>query len=383
LNLKNRQIPAMNQGKVQVSVKQYCISDFKALEEQWLQLEQSAKTSFFLSWKWIGCWLNKIGGDQKIYIIKAQKNSVIVGLGIFVEQSIVRHNFIASKQWYLHRTGIETKDQIWIENNGFLMSESSKDETHHAMWHYLLKNKKNVDEYIVYVAKKSLFTNLVITNKKYDVINELFEFGYKIQLDGLSCLKDYLSQISKNTRQQFNRSIKHLAKQGDIEFTVIEKPEKQLEALNKTQHWHINKWHNTSTPSGFENKEFCQFHHQLLQSSHPTASTLMATLTLNEQLIGCIYCLSHEKNVYFYLSCLKPFSDNKIKLGIIMHIFMIEWLISNNNCYSGYDFMAGDARYKSSLSSVKDEYLKFTLQSKAIKFKIENTLKKMYKILIK
>ena len=66
-----------------------------------------------------------------------------------------------------------------------------------------------------------------------------------------------------------------------------------------------------------------------------------------------------------------------------MHILMIEWLISKNSHYSEYDFLAGDARYKSSLPTVKDEYLKLTLQRNTIKFLIENKLRKVYQNLIK
>jgi len=310
------------------------MNDFKTLEQQWLQLEQSATTSFFLSWKWIRYWLKSIDDDQKIHLVTAQKDKDILGLGIFVEQCIVRHNFIPSKQWYLHRTGRDNKDQIWIENNGFLMSELNKDEIHNAMWQHLLKHKNNVDEFIVYVVKKPLFDNLKIPNKKHNKFNQQIEFGYKIQLAEFSCLNDYLSQVSKNTRQQFNRSIKHLEKQGDIKFTIINKHQEQIKALDNTKHWHINKWHETSTPSGFENTEFSQFHNNLLKSTHPTASTLMATLTLNNQPISCLYCFTDEKKVYFYLSCIKPMTDNKIKLGLIMHISMIEWLILQSNQYN-------------------------------------------------
>jgi CelD/BcsL family acetyltransferase involved in cellulose biosynthesis len=68
---------------------------------------------------------------------------------------------------------------------------------------------------------------------------------------------------------------------------------------------------------------------------------------------------------------------------LIMHILMIEWLITENKHYNEYDFLAGDARYKSSLSTVKDEYLKLTLQRNSIKFLIENKLRKVYQNLIK
>jgi len=383
LNLKKSQFPPINHGAVQVSVKHIYKSDFNALEVQWLQLEKIATTSFFLSWKWIGCWLNHLAFDQKIYLVTAKKNILTVGLGIFVEQNIVRHGLIKSKQWLLHRTGIETKDQIWIENNSLLICNEDKNEINNAMWHYLLTNIGYVDEFIIYVAKKSSLINVNLPSKKYKKINELHEFGYKMPLIGLSSLQDYLSKRSKNTRQQFNRSIKHLAKQGEIKFSIIHEKNEQIELLANSKHWHIEKWHNSPTPSGFNNVEFNLFHNHILKSSHSSAKTLMAKLTLNKYLIGCIYCLTHEKKVYFYLSCLKPVADNKIKLGLIMHILMIEWLISNNEKYSEYDFLAGDARYKKSLSTTKNEYLKLTIQRSAFKFKIENKLKKIYKALIK
>jgi hypothetical protein len=378
LNLKNKQTPTINVGNVQVSIERFYITEFRVLEEQWLQLEKFAETFFFLSWKWIGCWLKAVAKSENIYLVKAQKNNLIVGLGLFVEQNIIRHHIIPSKQWYLHRTGKEEKDQIWIENNGFLLSESGKDVINSAMWDYLLSQKSNIDEYIVNVAKKSSFDHLTINNKKYSRINENPEIGYKIPLKDLASLDDYLTTLSKNTRRQYNQSLRHLSKQGDIEFSIIENECDQLELLENAKHWHIEKWNKTPTPSGFSNDEFNLFHNKIITTTHPSAKTIMAKLTLNNNLLGCLYCLTHENKVYFYSSCFKPFTDNKIKLGLIMHIRMIEWLISESTNYSEYDFLAGDARYKSSLSTVKDEYLKFTFQRNAMKFWIERHLTKFY-----
>ena len=374
---------SITQCSFQVSVKPINKRDFYALETQWLQLEKMAVTSFFLSWKWIGCWLKHLVRGQKIYLVTATKNKLTVGLGIFIEQNIVRHNSIKSKQWFLHRTGIEAKDQIWIENNSFLLLNEDKNEINNAMWHYLLTNENYADEFIIYVAKKNALININLPSEKHNKISELLEFGYRIPLSALFSIQNYLSKRSKNTRQQFNRSVKHLSKQGEIKFSVIRGSDEQIELLGNSKQWHIEKWLHSSTPSGFNNEEFNLFHNKIITSRHSSANTLMAKLTLNKLLIGCIYCLTHERKVYFYLSCLKPFADNKIKLGLIMHIFMIEWLISNNEHYSEYDFLAGDARYKNSLSTTKDEYLKLTIQRNAIKFRIEKILKKIYKTLIK
>ena len=376
MNLKNQQTPPINTGQIQVEVEQFFPKNNSELEKHWLLLEQTASKEFFLSWKWIGSWLETIGTNQQMYLVKAMQNNKVVGLGVFAEHNIVRHNLIASKQWFLHRTGQEEKDQIWIENNGFLLCEQNKNHVNNTMWQHLLTQHSNVDEFIVNLVKKSPDMNYDISVNNYQKFKQQQELGYKIALTNFSSLDNYLSTLSKNTRQQINRSIKLIMQQGELKFTPIEQPQDQIKLLEKTKHWHIQKWKNTLTPSGFENKIFCQFHNHLLGNTHPSATTIAASLNLNEEVIGAIYCFAENKNIYFYLSCIKPIENNKIKLGLVMHILMIEWLILQKNTYSEYDFLAGDAQYKRSLSSIRDEYYQLTIQKNRLKFTIETKAKK-------
>lgn len=376
MNLKNQQIPPINTGHIQVEVEQFFPKNSNELEKHWLLLEQTASREFFLSWKWIGSWLETIGNDQQVYVVKAIQNKLIVGLGVFVEHNVIRHNLIPSKQWFLHRTGQEEKDQIWIENNGFLLCEKNKNHVNNAMWQHLLTQKSGVDEFIVNLVKNSPDMNYDISVNNYQNFKQQQELGYKIVLTNFSSLDDYLSSLSKNTRQQINRSIKLIKQQGELKFTPTKKSKEQIQLLEKAKHWHIQKWKNTLTPSGFENKIFCQFHNHLLNNMHPTATTLAASLNLNEEVIGAIYCFAENKNMYFYLSSIKPIENNKIKLGLVMHILMIEWLILQGNTYSEYDFLAGDAQYKRSLSNIRDEYFQLTIQKNCLKFAFEDKAKK-------
>ncbi|GAA6204820.1 GNAT family N-acetyltransferase [Thalassotalea sp. SU-HH00458] len=369
-------------NSIQINTQQIFQDDFLSLKKTWMKIEKRAKPSFFLSWKWIGSWLNIISKNKTVILVTAQQNNTIVGLGIFVEKLTTRHCILKSKQWYLHRTGDEKEDQIWIENNDFLIQKKDKTLIKNVMWEHLVSKQNQVDEFIVNVSKKSEFKELP-SFSNYQCIKENRDIGYKVTLNKDLTTEQYLNSLSKNTRQQFRRSIKELESIGEIKFDVIQEKEQQLKVLEKTQFWHINKWKNTKTPSGFENHFFTTFHSLCIQEEHPNAKTYLTTLSLNKEIIGCLYLLQQQNCFYFYLSNLKPIIDNKIKLGITLHILMINWIIEKSSETAYYDFLAGDSRYKKSLSTSKDEYFKLTLQRSAIKFKIEKIINRIYKLFFK
>jgi len=62
-----------------------------------------------------------------------------------------------------------------------------------------------------------------------------------------------------------------------------------------------------------------------------------------------------------------------------MHNYVIKWLMENKQDVNAYDFLAGDARYKRSLSNAEDNYSLVLIQKKRLKFTIENALKALMK----
>ena len=381
MNLKNNESLTKD---ISISIQKFSLKNILDLDikETWLTLEKESTSSFFLSWKWIGNWLNIISKNKTIILVTAQQNSTVVGLGIFVEKLTTRHFILKSKQWYLHRTGDEKLDQIWIENNDFLLNYRNKDAIRNAMWTHLLQCDHHVDEFILNVAKRHTLDDIPLANT-YDKIIENKELGYVVNCQDNLDFNQYLNTLSKNTKQQWKRSTKALGQLGKIEFSVISDSNQQLDILTKTSHWHINKWKNSCTPSGFLNENFVKFHQRLINDDHTTSKTLVTTLTINEELVGCLYCLQKDAIIYFYLSNLKPLGNKKIKLGIALHMFMIQWIHKTYPRDGQYDFLAGEARYKKSLASHVDEYAQITLQKNKLLYKLERCIQKIKKLLVK
>jgi hypothetical protein len=108
-------------------------------------------------------------------------------------------------------------------------------------------------------------------------------------------------------------------------------------------------------------------------------------LSLNEQKLAFIYLLKDNDCWYFYLSAIKSFEDNRIKVGLVAHLMIIEDAIKNS--IKKYDFLAGEARYKRSLSNQSGStqqlvcyyrpsaLLKFRQKIRTLKWRLFNKLK--------
>ncbi len=102
------------------------------LKKVWQALEKKADANFFLSWLWVGTWLDCF--VDHCHVIEARKEGQTVGLGIIVTKpsgSVVERLRV---KHYLHRTGITEEDQIWIEYNDFLICTQDKENIRQAMF---------------------------------------------------------------------------------------------------------------------------------------------------------------------------------------------------------------------------------------------------------
>jgi len=374
LNLKHKKT---DKDIIRVSTKIITFQNIAQLKSQWLELENDSTPLFFLTWKWVGAWLSQAIQTEKLILLEAKVHQNIVGLGIFTEQKIKRYGLLKRTQWFLHRTGKDENDQIWIENNNFLIKEKSKEIISQAIWHELLHNHNYVDEFIIAIYPEKLSSFIFPTQKKYS-INELYsDSGYYLSLNKTTTFDSYLVSLSKNTQKQIKRSNRLLNQNNNLKFSVSKNEQDNWRLLEKCKGWHIEKWHKTETPSGFLNPKFTDFHKKLMINEHTSAQTIIASLTVNDELHGCLYCFLDDNCAYFYLSAFKSITDNRIKLGLTLHTLFIKWLIENNLLIEKYDFLAGEARYKKSLTNNRNEHSYIIVQKNTLKFKVENKLKQL------
>ena len=186
---------------------------------------------------------------------------------------------------------------------------------------------------------------------------------------------DFLRRFSKNTRAQIKRGVRLVESDGPLELKMIKDTQEKISTFNKMRPWHISQWSKTKEGSGFHNPHFVNFHIALLADDTKKNQTEMAVLLQKGQPLGYIYNFIEQGTVYFYMSSIKRHTNGKINIGLIFHS-MLMFHYSNNN-KNNYDFLAGDAQYKKSLSDTSDNMMFTCIYNLNLSIRIENTFREL------
>ena len=112
----------------------------------------------------------------------------------------------------------------------------------------------------------------------------------------------------KNTRYQVRRSIRlYEKKYGALKLSQPKNKEEALEFFLEAGKLHVQRWED----SGFKNKEFIQFHKNLILDSFEDNTINLLKLTANKETIAIMYYHLIAGTVYFYLHGLNYEDDKK------------------------------------------------------------------------
>lgn len=329
-----------------ITVCLYEPSDAQEIKTKWCDLFHRSDTSPFLGWSWISSWLHSL--PVLPVVLEAKYDHKIVGLALLCKTDKVIFPGFKIRQLWLHRFGQQEYDQVWIEHNDFLLDKEHAETTRHSMTSFLSTHNNLWDELYLGMATEKVVNlfgkNLV--KKRIDISSPSFIVDLREKQE----IKDYLSDLSKNTRSQISRTQKLLEKQGTLELTWIQNHLEKMEAFEEVSTLHQEKWGTTEFGSGFSNPKFVTFHKSMLATDNDV--TRLYCLRLDKVALAYIYIVKDDSDWYFYLSAIKSSDDNRIKIGLLAHTLVIEEAINYDaNCYS---FLAGEARYKRSMSNTPE-----------------------------
>ncbi|MFQ3248889.1 MAG: hypothetical protein ACI9O6_000693 [Glaciecola sp.] len=322
---------------------------FNEIAQAWCSLYENAKPNFFLSWEWIGTWLSSLSTPYIVCVAKI--NNETVGLGILIEKKSRRNVFVSSNQLLLHKTGDQSKDQIWIEYNDFLLHARYENSVRRKFAEQILKQLE-WDEFVIGASQDEVLTAFRGLQIKESTIWRSLSF--KVDLKALRLSNtSYINTLSKNTRYQINRSVKEYEKIGKLELIVAKNTEEALNWLDEAAEVHIKRWENTTTQSGFNNPYFKSFHQSLISKHLESGSIEIIKIQAGHEIIAFLYNFIQNNEVKFYL-CANRFNNKnrKLKPGLVSQCVAIEYYLEQG--FSYYDFMGGDSQYKRSLSQETD-----------------------------
>jgi CelD/BcsL family acetyltransferase involved in cellulose biosynthesis len=345
-----------------------------ALEAQWRALEAQADVTFFLSWDWIGAWVEEAGLPDRVLVGRA--DGEIVCLGLLRRSVDRRHGFVKSRTLHLHATGREDQDVIFIEYNGLLSDRRFPPLEAEAV--AFLRSRQ---------AEIGRFDEISLggfTEEKYETVRAA---GFRTHVQALkstafvdlAALKesgtDFPETVSANTRQQIRRAIRLYEARGPLVLEAARSAEEALDWFEEMGALHEAAWRGKGESGGAWRFPFLvAFHRRVIERSFPDGVEIVR-IRCGEQAIGFIHCLLRGGWIGSYLSGFAYEADNKAKPGLVsFHLYIQHRLKTGGEVL---DFLAGDHRYKTSLGTPGPRMYWFRVQENRWPLRLERGLRRV------
>ena len=351
------------------------ITDFSVLEADWRNLEARADRTFFLSWTWIGTWLETFTTSPWVVRV-CDSSDRVIGLGVFTKASETRKKIIRAKQLRLHETGDPDQDVITIEYNT-LLAERGMEQ---AVWFAALKalngpDAPQWDEIIVggaTDAEATLFAQLGLTVHRRAEASSAYVDLAALREKGVEDADGYVATLGKSTRSQIRRSMKLYRKRGELALDSAGSLDEARAFLAELSPHHEAKWNAAGQRGATQKEEYMRFHTRMIERAYapecPNGVEFLRARAGNHS-FGWLYNFVDRGNVLFYLSGFAFEEDNKLKPGLVTHALAIEHHLRAG--MDAYDFMGGENRYKTSMGQKGPDIVAYALQRNTLPMMLE------------
>lgn len=351
--------------------------DVGAIGSLWQALELQSEASFFQSWSWIGNWLQSMPGSIRHQLIVAERSQEVVGLGILVPQKVVRHVVFRSNALFLNEAGLDEYDFI-VEHNGFLLKSGLESEVLEACLRYLVQERKGWDELFLsgirtdnLLAGAPLLGRLGLHHRELRSSASPYVDLEMVRLSG----GDYLSTISSNRRAQIRRSIRKYELAGALTLRVAATLNEAMDIFEDLKELHQSHWTARGEGGSFARTRWEQFHRNLINARFSHGEIQLARVSAGGKTIGCLYNVVRNGWVSVVQTGFRYEEDPDFRPGYVGHYLAIDYNLGRG--HRAYDFLAGESRYKTSLSNKSHQLTWAVLQQTRSKFIAEDALRQL------
>lgn len=342
--------------------------DIEILKQNWLDIQQTEKLPFFLTWSWIDVWI-KTYNPQKL-IARVLYNDLVVAIGLFTFSLEHRFAGITSKQLRLHQIGNTSMDQIWMEYNDFIGLSEHRTKAMNACLSALQSDEFDWDEIVISMMSESRGEQILDSNNAANI--EIRNPSYLTDLTAIRHSgKTYLDTLTANTRYQIRRSMRQYeAMYGKLSLHLAENEQQALDFFHEAGCHHVTRW----TDSGFNNPQFIRFHENLIRACFGTNTINLLRVVSGTTTIAIIYYHLADKRVFFYLHGLLYEKDSKLKPGLVAHSLASQYYLEQG--MDVYDYMGGYSQYKQQLAKQSEDLVTIIIQRPRSRFRFERLARK-------
>lgn len=344
--------------------------------------------SLFLSAAWLRASLDGWAGRARYRIVEIADEGQPPIWAVLGHRTELRHGLLPVRVVALNQSAVAALDQPWIERNGFYGGTPQTFGRHLSVlldrltldggWDELRLGgllEAHAHDALYLAARNGLSCRL-----------EFEQPSFNVDLTRIRAAHggDYLSALSANTRQQLRRARRQAEQRlGPLRLEEADTLATALAWFDASGPLHRRRWGGLSDDpysSGFDNPAFVDFHRRLITLAFPSGGIQYLRLSAGGQPLAYLYNFVSGGHVQFYLSGIDYGVDPSVKPGLLAHWQAIEHNLASDR--SVYDFLAGDARYKRSLSTGQDRTLWLVLQRPRWRLQLEAVARRLKRSLL-
>ena len=348
------------------------LSDMKALEAAWLELQKRADCSFFQSWGWVGTWLSRIADELSPQLVTVYSGNQPVGLGIFISTEVIRHHILRSRSMFLNEAPFNGNNMV-IEYNGMLVARGHEPGVYAQTLQFLLRHFPAVDEF--YFGAMSSVTELEasikISRHAVKYICQQVSTSWSVSLDYIGdSLEEYLATIGKNRRLQIKRSLRLYNEDALVQIDEAGTVEQALSFFDGLKELHTRRWKSRRQSGSFANARWEMFHRALISSCFKQGEIQLLKVHNANGEIAYLYNFIWRKRVYVLQTGFVMSDDKRLMPGYVAHTLAV--IYNKNKGMEIYDLMHGDDLYKKLLCNQKQRLYWSVIQRKKLRFVMED-----------
>jgi hypothetical protein len=185
---------------------------------------------------------------------------------------------------------------------------------------------------------------------EFYVLIDALRASYYVDLDKVRAAEmDFMKLLSANKRSQIRRSIKQYELDGNVEVDESRNLDEALAMFDEMVALHQKEWQRRGEPGVFSNNYMLRFHKALIRSRFDRGEIQLLKIGTDSKVIGYLYSFVYCGDVLFYQSGFNYEAENVYRPGLVSHYYAV--LHNAGRGAKTYDFLAGEAEYKKSLST--------------------------------
>ncbi len=327
------------------------IAEWKLLQPHWDgMLAKSRADAVFLTWDWIDVWLEVYGrGGQWFILVAENAAGSLIGAAPMM---IVRGKKMPGK-WIRRLTLIGQQADTASEYLDWISLREFEAEVTSAFVHYLFNDIRSDWDLIEFTFVREDATLLPALRAEFSQKNPS---GLQVQFQTSSpylhlpsTWEEFAASRSGSFRNKLNKF--HRDHQVELRFGGVDMS--ISDGMELIRLLHHKRWNGAS--SSFTSELYIRFHDQIAARFHPLGRLILIFLVLDGQIVAGRYDFAYGGKGWNFQGGWLPESEKK-RAGKMLVTEVIRWCISNG--LKEYDFLGGDAGYKSDWTEISRKMVK-------------------------